>query len=106
MPQEGTVTVPPAGAGKISLGDVAKGLGLAVASYALVQLYDVFNGEGWPTVEEWKVMGKALIAFVISYILKNVFTNNVGQLFAKDKPVVTVSEQHLEKLEEQAKTNQ
>lgn len=106
MPQEGTVTIPPAGAGKISWGDLGKSLLIAAIANILMTVYPIVNSGNWPTLADWQDMAKSTVAFIIAYLLKNVFTNNVGQLFAKDKPVVTVSEQHLEKLEEQAKTNQ
>jgi alanine dehydrogenase len=105
MPQEGTTTVPPKGLGAISWGDIGKGVFLAALSNILLSLYAIINTGEWPTHDDLMLMLKSTTAIVLSYIIKNISTNNVGQLFSKDKEVVTVDKQHLETLKEQAKTN-
>ena len=102
MPQEGTVTIPPKGLFNLSWGDFGKGVFLAAVSNIVLSLYAIINTGAWPTHDDFQVMLKSTLAIVLSYIIKNLSTNNVGQLFAKDKSVVTVDKQHLETLTDKA----
>jgi hypothetical protein len=84
-------TIPPKGFNKIQLSDFWKGLLIAAFSNVLLSLYAIINTGAWPTHADLISMLKATTAIVISYLIKNYKTNNVGELFTKDKPVVAVS---------------
>lgn len=103
--QEGTVTVPPTGIGKISWSDIGKGALTAALTTLFSGLYLLLEDGNLPGWVEFKPYIVASIASAVGYILKNVLTNNVGQLLTKDKNVVTVSKQHLEVLETKAESN-
>lgn len=91
-------TVPPSGIGKLQWSDLAKSVGLAVATNALMSLYSLLNSGSWPTTEDWKDILQTSVAFMISYIVKNLLTNNVGQMFKKNEPTTTVSTKELDKV--------
>ncbi len=105
MPQEGTVTVPPKGIFNLNWGDFGKGVFLAALMNILLTLYPIISGGAWPTSADLQSMLKSTVAMILSYLIKNLSTNNVGQLFAKDKAVVTVDKEHLEDLKAQVETN-
>lgn len=88
--------IPPSGFGKIQWSDFVKSVGLAVFTNALMSLYTLINSGSWPTKEDWMDILQTSVAFMISYIVKNLLTNNVGDLFKKDEPIVTVSAKKLE----------
>lgn len=89
-------TIPPSGIGKLQWGDILKSVGLAVATNALMSLYSLISSGSWPTKEDWMDILQTSVAFMISYIVKNLLTNNVGQILKKDEPTVTVSAKKLE----------
>jgi hypothetical protein len=91
-------TIPPKGLGKIQLSDFLKSVGLAVFTNALMSLYSLLNSGAWPTKEDWMDILQTSVAFMISYMLKNLLTNNTGQLLKKDQPTVTVSAPELDKV--------
>lgn len=89
-------TIPPRGIGKLQWSDFLKSVGLAVATNALMSLYTLINSGSWPTKEDWMDILQTSVAFMISYIVKNLLTNNVGQMLKKDEPVVMVGAKELE----------
>lgn len=95
-------TIPPSGFGNIQWNDFVKSIGLAVATNILLSLYTLIDSGRWPTKEDWGDILQTSVAFIISYLLKNLLTNNTGQLLKKDQPTVTVSEKELEKVIDKA----
>ena len=94
--------VPPSGFGTVQWSDFIKGVGLAVATNALLSIYTLIDSGSWPTKEDWMDILRTSVAFIISYILKNLLTNNTGQLLKKDEPVVTVGAKELDKVVDKA----
>lgn len=103
MGQSATNVIPPKGYGTMTWRDAGKTVFLAAATNVLLSLYAIINAGGWPTNEDWHVMIKATLAIVLANIIKAISTNNVGELFTKDKPVVAVGAEELNQLKEQAK---
>lgn len=105
MAQDATAVIPPKGLWKLKLKDFLNGVYLAL----LPQLYVMFdfwsNSDHFPTYHEWQPYMKASIVTLVGYLLKNASTNNVGQIFQKDKPVSSVATEELNKLKEQATQN-
>lgn len=98
MAQIGT-TIPPKGLGKIQISDFWKSLLLAALSNVLLGVYAIINTGAFPTQADWIVMLKSTLAIIIAYILKNLGTNNVGEILKKDKPVVLVDATKVDKTE-------
>jgi|SRR6185312_4039502 len=105
MGQDST-TVPPKGLGNLQLSDFWKSLFLAAIVNILLALYPIIQGGHWPTTADLQDMLKSTVAIIIGYLIKNLSTNNVGQILTKDKPVVTVDTVSLNKLQDKAATNQ
>lgn len=101
MSQEAS-TIPPGGIGKLQWSDLFKSVGLAVATNALMSLYSLINSGSWPTQEDWMDILRTSVAFMISYIVKNLLTNNVGQMLKKDEPIIPVGAKELDKVIEKA----
>lgn len=99
---ETATRIPPKGLGKIQLNDFWKSLLLAALSNVLLSLYSIINTGAFPTQVDLIVMAKSTVAIIISYILKNLGTNNVGQLLKPDQPTVKVGAEKLEDLQEKA----
>lgn len=95
-------TMPPGGIGKLQWSDLLKSIGLAVATNALMSLYSIIDSGAFPTKEDWFDILRTSLAFMISYILKNLLTNNTGQMFSKDQPTVTVPAKELDKVIDKA----
>jgi hypothetical protein len=101
MAQEGT-TVPPKGLGTLKLSDFWKSLFLAAIVNVLLVLYPIIQGGQWPTSADLQDMLKSTVAIIIAYLIKNLSTNNVGQVLQKDKPMVNVDVNTLNDLKEKA----
>lgn len=100
---ENASTVPPSGLGTVKFwSDLGKGAFLAVLTNILLALYTIVNNGGLPTHEDWSTILKSTLAILIAYFIKNLSTNNVGQLFTQDKPVVHVDETQFNELKEKA----
>jgi len=97
MAQEAN-TIPPSGLGTLHISDFLKSLLLAALTNVLLGLYTVIQSGYFPTHDDWVTMLKSTIAIVISYLLKNLGTNNTGQLLKKDQPTVTVPAKELDKV--------
>lgn len=104
MAQLASNIIPPKGLGTINWQDLWKTVFLSAVVNVLLGLYTIINAGEWPTHADFIVMLKATIAIIIGNMIKVVSTNNVGELFKKDKPVVAVPTEELIQLKEQAKT--
>jgi hypothetical protein len=103
MAQEST-TIPPHGYGKIQLSDFWKSLFLAAIVNILLGIYPIVSAGHWPTVVDLQSMVKSTVAIIIGYLIKNLSTNNVGEILTKDKPVVSVDSAALNKLQDKVNT--
>jgi hypothetical protein len=101
MGQDAT-TVPPKGLGTLKLSDFWKSLFLAAIVNVLLVLYPIIQGGHWPTSTNLQDMLKSTVAIILAYLIKNLSTNNVGQVLQKDKPVVNVDVSTLNDLKEKA----
>lgn len=90
------------GLGSINLNDFWKGALLTVFTSLLSGLYVLLSEDHFPTWIEFKPYVIAALAGFVSYILKNIGTNNVGQILKQDKPVVPVEVEKLEELKDKA----
>ena len=91
------------GIGNLQLSDFWKSLFLAAIVNVLMVLYPIIQGGHWPTSEDLSDMLKSTVAIIIAYLIKNLSTNNVGQILSKDKPVVKIEVEKLEELKTEAK---
>lgn len=89
-------TIPPKGLGSIQLSDFWKSLLLAALSNVLLGLYSIIQTGAFPTQADLMIMLKSTLAIIISYLLKNLGTNNVGELLKKDKPTIVVDKEKAE----------
>lgn len=102
MSQNAT-TIPPKGLWKIKGQDFIKGLWLAIGSSVLAFGYAI-------TQNHWHMLTflqsepylNTIAAGFVAYIGKNWASNNVGQLFTSDKPVVHVDVKELDDLKVKA----
>ena len=99
---ENASTIPPGGLGTLHISDFLKSLLLAALTNVLLGVYTIIQSGNFPTHADWAVMLKSTIAIVISYLLKNLGTNNTGQLLKKDQPVVKVSAEKLDEVIKEA----
>src|SRR5678815_1344176 len=98
-------TIPPKGLGTVDFWkDLGKGAFLAALTNLLLALYAIVQAGHMPSNGDWAVMLKSTLAILLAYFIKNLSTNNTGQLFQKDKPVTTVPTQELKEVVEQAAT--
>ena len=99
-------TIPPKGFGTVDFWkDLGKGAFLAALTNILLALYAIVQSGHLPTNGDWAVMLKSTLAILLSYFIKNLSTNNVGEMFTKDKPVVTVPAKELDKVIDKAATS-
>lgn len=98
-------TMPPKGFGRLQLSDFVKSILLAAGANALISLYTIIQSGAWPTREDWADILQATVAFIISYIVKNLLTNNTGDFLKKDQPTVTVPAKELDKVIDKATEN-
>lgn len=104
MSQLASNIIPPKGLWTLKLQDFYKGFvkscGGLVVTVIIKMIQNKFQ---FPSYTEIEPFLEATAYFFFSYLGFNALTNNVGQLFTKDKPIVAVDKEHLENLE--AKTN-
>lgn len=100
---ETATSIPQKGLGTIQWTDFLKGLWISVGSSILALVYLLINNH-WkmPSFSEVEPYLNAIVIGFVSYLGKNLTTNNVGQLFKKDKPVVHVNAEKLQTLEQKA----
>lgn len=108
MGETATNTMPPKGFGTVDFWkDLGKGAFIAVITNILLGIYAIVQTNQFPSSEEWATMIKSTLAILIAYFIKNLGTNNVGQMFTADKPTVTVGAKELDKvIDKAAETNQ
>lgn len=63
--------------------DFLKGLIMAVLSTVITVVYQTV--EAGSLIFDWKAIGTMALTTALAYIMKNLFTNSTGQLFAKEK---------------------
>lgn len=86
----------PKGLWSIHISDFWKSLFLAAIANILMTLYPIINGGHWPTSTDLQAMLKSTVAIILAYLIKNMTTNNVGQILKKDKPVISVNAETLQ----------
>ena len=96
-------TVIPKGLGSIQISDFWKSLFLAAIVNVLLGLYPIISSGQWPTTTDLQAMAKSTVAIIIGYLIKNLSTNNVGQILTKDKPTINVDVSTITKLQDEAK---
>ena len=101
MPQTAT-TIPPKGLGSLKLSDFWKGALMAFGTSILSRIYFLLTQDHFPSWHEFQPYLQAAFAAFVMYILKNLGTNNVGQILTPDKPVVHVDAEQLKSLKEKA----
>lgn len=73
------------GFGYLHLSDFWKALLISAIYLLLVSMAPIFSQHRLPTASELAGMGYDVINLMIAYFIKNLVTNNEGQLFKKDK---------------------
>ena len=63
--------------------DFLKGLIMAVLSTVITVVYQTV--EAGSIVFDWKAIGTMALTSALAYIMKNLFTNSTGKLFAKEQ---------------------
>lgn len=70
--------------GKLDWTDLIKGLIVAVLAVVTSSLTVIFDAGGIPSAEQWMNITKVAGTAAVSYLLKNLFTNNTGDFGNKD----------------------
>jgi hypothetical protein len=99
---EAASSVPPSGIGQLHLSDFFKGLIKSVAGLFIGVLIKTIHERQLPNYDEIAPILEAAVYFLVGYLGINAATNNVGQLFTKDKPVVAVSAKKLDEVIDEA----
>lgn len=63
--------------------DFLKGLIMAVLSTVITVVYQTV--EAGSLTFDWKAIGTMALTTALAYIMKNLFTNSTGKLFAKEQ---------------------
>jgi hypothetical protein len=63
--------------------DFLKGLIMAVLTTVITVVYQTV--EAGSLVFDWKAIGTMALTSALAYIMKNLFTNSTGKLFAKEQ---------------------
>lgn len=63
--------------------DFLKGLIMAVLSTVITVVYQTV--EAGSLVFDWKAIGTMALTTALAYIMKNLFTNSTGKIFAKEQ---------------------
>lgn len=66
----------------LNTNDFIKGLVMAVLSTVITVVYQTV--EAGSLVFDWKSIGTMALTTALAYIMKNLFTNSTGSLFAKE----------------------
>lgn len=67
----------------LNTNDFIKGLIMAVLSSVITVVYQTV--EAGSLVFDWKAIGTMALTSALAYIMKNLFTNSTGKLFAKEQ---------------------
>lgn len=70
--------------GKLDIQDLLKGMIVAVLAVVTSSLVVIFDAGHFPTTAEWMSIAKIAGTAAVSYLLKNLFTNNTGDFANKD----------------------
>lgn len=104
MSDSATNIIPPRGLGQIGWQDVWKGLikscGGLILSLLLQEIGNKFQPLNYDT--QIAPLLVAVVGFFAAYLGLNAATNNVGQLFQANKPVVPVAKKEYEELKAKA----
>jgi len=101
---ENASTIPPKGYGKVGFNDLAKGALIVSFGHITAMIIFLIRQDHWPSWVEWQPYVEAGVYTLLGYVGKNLVTNNAGQLFKQDQPLVTVGAEELEKELEKTKT--
>jgi len=77
------------GLGNLNWLDLGKGFIVAVLTVVLAGVYTSLQQGKLPTAAEWGALAIAGISAGVGYIIKNLFSNNVGVPLTKDVPKST-----------------
>lgn len=97
-----TATIPPKGLGKLGWNDLLKGLIKSIAGLLVGMIIKTLQEKHIPPYSEIEPILEAVVYFIVGYLGINIATNNVGQMFTKDKPVVAVDAEKLDTLQKEA----
>lgn len=64
--------------------DLIKGLVVAALVAVLGSVESILSAGELPTADQWASIAKMMGAAMVSYLLKNLFTNSQDELFKKD----------------------
>lgn len=67
----------------LNTSDFIKGLLMAVLSSVITVVYQTV--EAGSLTFDWKAIGTIALTTALAYIMKNLFTNSTGKLFAKEQ---------------------
>lgn len=91
-------TIPPGGIGKLQWSDLWKGIIKSISGLLVGVIIQMIDDGRLPTYAEIAPLLKATVYFLVGYLGINAGTNNIGQLFTRDKPTVTVGAKELDKV--------
>lgn len=75
----------------LQIKDLLKGAALTAIGTLLTGFYTLLQNNGsFPTWEQFKPYTISATSFFVSYLLKNYFSNNIGQFAKNDVPVKVV----------------
>lgn len=89
----------PSGVYTLNWRDVVKGAALAAITAVSTGIYQAIQLEGFAF--NWIVFKPIVLSAAsafLAYLIKNFFTNNVGQVAQSDKPTVVVSQEQAKKI--------
>lgn len=99
---QGVSQIPPKGLWELSARDFWKGALVTIFGHLVAIIIFLIRQDHWPLWAEWQPYVEVTVYTFLVYLGKNLGTNNVGEMFTKDKPVVTVSEGKLDELKSEA----
>lgn len=99
---ETTTSIPPSGIGRLHWNDLLKGLIKSSSGLIVGILIKTLQDKSIPSYAEIEPLLEAVVYFFVGYLGINAATNNVGQMFTQDKPVVVVGAEKLENLQQKA----
>lgn len=69
--------------GKLSISDIIKGAIVTFFAVAIQGLIDLLQTGFWPSIDQLKSLAITAVAALLSYLIKNVFTNSLNE-FGKE----------------------
>jgi hypothetical protein len=95
-------SIPPSGLGSLKWSDLWKGLIKTVSGLLVGLIIKTIQDGELPTYAEISPLLEACVYFIVGYLGINAGTNNVGQLFTKNKPTVKVPAKELDEVLDKA----